>query len=108
MDIPIRIASMKLVEEEPRPNGNKLIATFDLQVPHVDVRGCLLIRTGRGFFKVLPPPKKNKGGMFCVWLTQPTKPIAVKALETYRAMGGQYGDFIPIAERGEGAEWTDG
>lgn len=104
MDIPIRIASMNLVEEDPRPNGNRLIATFDLQVPHVDVRGCLLIRTGRGFFKVLPPHKKLKGGMFAVWLTKPTKPILVKALETYRAMGGEYGEFTPYA--GEG-EWTD-
>lgn len=103
MDIPIRIASMRLIEREPNASGERLIAAFDLQVPFINMRSCVLVKTNQGNFNIWPPDTRDRAGKPAVSMCAPIRPIILKALETYRAMGGEHGEWPKPAnlEHGE-------
>lgn len=95
MDIPIRIFGMKIIKKKPTGRGDRLIALFDLETPYVVVRACRLFKNRRGYFDIMPPAARDMDGNRTVEWIGPISAIASRAVEIYRAMGGEYGDPSP-------------
>lgn len=57
-----KVTALTVARLAPWPNGDRLLAFFDIEIRGFHLHDCLLIRTSRGFLLAQTPKVENKRG----------------------------------------------
>ncbi|SFP62967.1 hypothetical protein [Tranquillimonas alkanivorans] len=57
-----QIAKLAVIDAEPSPAGNRLLATFDMQIAGMRIGGCVLVERADGRVIAHGPQGKTKSG----------------------------------------------
>ena len=102
MDETIEIMGLtRYHDAKPNAGGATVLASFDVVVRGIALRGCALTRTKRQGLVAWPPHMQDELGRFSVRFRDDSlrHAIMTAARDAYRALGGTDAEWVPSQDR---------